>query len=237
MARANKIDIINTIHPTGIGSIMNFSKLVKLNPSIMNRIVLFLLLATTNVLSAQTYDLVIRNGKIVDGTGNSWYYGDVGIWDGKIYKIGNLSKAKAVRELDANGQVVAPGFIDVHAHIEGDELETPTADNFVFDGVTTVVTGNCGGSNVSMSGYFNRLDSVGMSINVASLIGHNSVRRAVMGDAQRDPNTEEQARMEQLVQKASTQNIQQVIFDRNIYRYHGMVKKISNLASQKGLKH
>ncbi|HRW98624.1 MAG TPA: D-aminoacylase [Cyclobacteriaceae bacterium] len=168
----------------------------------MNRLMLLLLLSLPLCSVAQTYDLLIKNGKIIDGTGNSWYYGDIGIWDGKIYAIGDLSNAKGVRTLDAKGQVVAPGFIDVHAHIEGDELDVPTADNFIYDGVTTVVTGNCGGSNVDMKSYFHRLDSIGMSINVASLVGHNSVRRAVMGDAQRDPSADEQKQMEQLVEQA-----------------------------------
>ena len=165
----------------------------------MKKLLTVFILLCGLTLQAQTYDVLIKNGKIVDGTGNSWYYGDVAIWNGKIYAVGKLTQARAVRTLDATGLVVAPGFIDVHAHIEGDELETPTADNFIFDGVTTVVTGNCGGSNVDMKSYFHRLDSIGMSINVASLIGHNSVRRAVMGDAQRDPSAEEQQRMEQLV--------------------------------------
>ena len=78
----------------------------------------FLLSAYT--LQAQTYDILIKNGKIIDGTGNSWYYGDVAIWNGKIYAVGKLTQARAVRTLDATGLVVAPGFIDVHAHIEGD---------------------------------------------------------------------------------------------------------------------
>lgn len=168
----------------------------------MKRITLLLLFVLPATANAQTYDLIIRNGKIIDGSGNSWYYGDVGIWNGKIYAIGKLQDAKAVRTLDAGGLTVAPGFIDVHAHIEGDELEVPTADNFIFDGVTTVVTGNCGGSNVDMKSYFHRLDSIGMSLNVASLIGHNSVRRTVMGDSQRDPSEAEQKQMNQLVEQA-----------------------------------
>ncbi|MEZ4944802.1 MAG: D-aminoacylase [Cyclobacteriaceae bacterium] len=151
---------------------------------------------------AQNFDILIKNGKIVDGAGNSWYYGDVGIWNGKIYAIGQLPNAKAAKVIDAKGLIVAPGFIDVHAHIEGDEWDVPTADNFIHDGVTSVVTGNCGGSNVDMKSYFHRLDSIGMSLNVASLIGHNTVRRAVMGDAQRDPSMTEQKAMEQLVEQA-----------------------------------
>lgn len=156
-------------------------------------------IATAN---AQNFDILIKNGKIIDGTGNSWYYGSIGIWNGQIMAIGQLDGATAIRVMDAKGLIVAPGFIDVHAHIEGDELEVPTADNFIFDGVTSVVTGNCGGSNVDMQDYFHRLDSIGMSINVASLIGHNTVRHTVMGDAQRDPSMEEQTQMEVLVKQA-----------------------------------
>ncbi len=153
-------------------------------------------------LWSQSYDLILKNGKIIDGTGNSWYYGDIGITDGKIVYVGKLENAQAKRTLDATGLIVSPGFIDVHAHIEGGELTTPTADNFIYDGVTSVVTGNCGGSNLNLRDYFNRLDSVKTSINVASLIGHNTVRRAVMGDAQRDPTLDEQIKMETLVEKA-----------------------------------
>jgi N-acyl-D-amino-acid deacylase len=154
------------------------------------------------ISSAQTYDLIIRNGKIVDGTGNSWYYADVGVSEGKIRFIGNLSGSQAARELDASGLIVAPGFIDVHTHIEGNEIRIPTAGNFILDGVTSVVTGNCGSSVVDIASYFRGIDSVKVSLNIATLIGHNSVRRAVMGESQRDPTAEEQQQMEQLVEAA-----------------------------------
>ncbi len=150
----------------------------------------------------QSLDVLIKNGRIIDGTGNSWYYGDVGIKDGKITSIGALAPYPAKRIIDAKGLVVAPGFIDVHAHIEGAEATTPTADNFIYDGVTTVVTGNCGGSNLDIGRYFAQMDSLKTSINIASLIGHNTVRRAVMGEAQRDPTSAELAQMEALVEKA-----------------------------------
>lgn len=151
---------------------------------------------------AQQYDILIKGGKIVDGTGNSWYYGDVGVKDGKILKIGKINPAEAAGVIDAKGLVVAPGFIDVHTHIESNNLIVPTAENFIFDGVTSVVTGNCGSSNTDIARYFFQLDSVKTSINVATLIGHNSVRRAVMGDSQRDPSPEEQIKMELLVEDA-----------------------------------
>jgi len=160
----------------------------------------FLLLPVT--AWAQTFDLVIRNGKIIDGSGNSWYYGDVGITQGKITFMGKREKYEAKRTIDARGLIVAPGFIDVHAHIEGGELSVPTADNFIMDGVTSVVTGNCGGSNLEVNQYFRRVDSVKTSINIATLIGHNTVRRAILGDVNRQPSAEEQSKMELLVEKA-----------------------------------
>ncbi|HEY5825917.1 MAG TPA: D-aminoacylase [Cyclobacteriaceae bacterium] len=154
------------------------------------------------VSQAQHYDVIITNGKIIDGTGNSWFYGDVGIKNGKIVKVGNLKNEQGTRLIDAKGLIVAPGFIDVHTHIEGNDLKVPTAGNFIMDGVTSVVTGNCGGSNVDIAHYFKQLDSVKTSIHVATLIGHNSVRGAVIGQTQRDPTSEEQHQMEELVEKA-----------------------------------
>ncbi|MBU1823315.1 MAG: D-aminoacylase [Bacteroidetes bacterium] len=163
---------------------------------------LLMSLGLVSPLFAQSFDILIKNGKIIDGTGNSWYYGDVGIKEGKIAVIGALPRAQASRVIDAKGLVVAPGFIDVHAHIEGAEIAAPTANNFIYDGVTTVVTGNCGGSNLEIGPYFSRMDSLKTSINIATLIGHNTVRRAVMGEAQRDPTPAELAQMEALVEKA-----------------------------------
>jgi N-acyl-D-amino-acid deacylase len=156
-----------------------------------------------NYLSAQTNaDILIRNGRILDGTGNSWRYGDVAIKDGKILKVGNLINFSAAKTIDAKGMIVCPGFIDVHTHIEGDELKTPTADNFIHDGVTTVVTGNCGSSNTNIKRYLQTIDSIKLSINVASLIGHNDVRKAVMGTANRKATEEEIQEMEAIVDEA-----------------------------------
>jgi N-acyl-D-amino-acid deacylase len=167
----------------------------------MKFLILSLLLITFKI-SAQDFDILIQNGKIVDGSGNSWFYGDVGIKNGKIVQVGKITGKKATRTIDAKGLIVAPGFIDVHTHIEGNDLKVPTAGNFIFDGVTSVVTGNCGGSNVDIARYFMQLDSVKTSINVATLIGHNTVRNAVMGQNQRDPTADEQKRMEELVEKS-----------------------------------
>ena len=163
---------------------------------------LFFLCLTLFSVAQTKADVIIKNGRILDGTGNSWFWGDVAVKDGKIWKIGALSNIQAAKEIDAKGLIVAPGFIDVHTHIEGNEDKTPTADNFVYDGVTTVVTGNCGASNTDIKQYFHKLDSIKLSVNVATLIGHNDVRKAVMGTSNRKPTEEEMQRMESIVEKA-----------------------------------
>ena len=169
----------------------------------MRKSILFLalLFSAANVI-AQDYDVVIRNAKIMDGTGNSWYYGDIGIEAGKIKKIGRLGNVNAGKTYDASGMVVAPGFIDVHTHIEGDETREPEAKAFIYDGVTSVVTGNCGGSRENIGLYLQYVDSLKLAVNTATLVGHNTVRRQVMGTANRAPTAEEQLHMNQLVAKA-----------------------------------
>ena len=148
------------------------------------------------------YDILIRNGKIIDGTGNSWYYADLAIKDGSIVSIQKNITADAAQIIDATGLIVAPGFIDVHAHIETSIFDRPTADNYIYDGVTTVITGNCGGSADNLQNFFYRIDSTGVSVNVASLVGHNTVRRLVMGEDNRLADAAEQQKMEQRVQQA-----------------------------------
>lgn len=161
-----------------------------------------LLLFISTIMHAQEADILIKHGKVLDGSGNSWFYADLAIKDAKIIKIGTLDYWHATKTIDANGLIVCPGFIDVHTHIEGDEKKNPTANNFILDGVTTVVTGNCGLSQTNLGSYFSMLDSLKLSINVASLIGHNDVRKAVMGSARRDPSEAEMQQMEAIVKKA-----------------------------------
>ena len=169
----------------------------------MKFLLLLAALWAANTLSAQpNVDILIKNGRILDGTGNSWRYGDVALKDGKIFKIGNLTNIHALKIIDAQGRIVSPGFIDVHTHIEGDELRTPSADNFVHDGVTTVITGNCGASNTDIKKYLQRIDSAKLSINVATLVGHNDVRKAVMGTVNRKPSEDELNKMESIVEEA-----------------------------------
>src|SRR5258705_6108787 len=127
---------------------------------------------------------------------------DLAIKDGKIIKIGRDVNLSAAKTIDAKGMIVAPGFIDVHTHLEGDETHDPNATNFILDGVTTCVTGNCGSSNIDIGKYLKWIDSLKLSINVATLIGHNDVRKAVMGRANRDATPDEMKRMDDIVGKA-----------------------------------
>ncbi|WP_346316991.1 D-aminoacylase [Chitinophaga sp. YIM B06452] len=174
-------------------------------PAMHKRFTLFpaLLLAAFSVKAQTGADILIKNARIIDGTGNNWYYGEIAVKDGRILQTSRMPlNITAARTIDAGGKVAAPGFIDVHTHIEGDEFKVPTAESFIYDGVTTVITGNCGSSNVDLRKYFYQLDSMKLSINTASLIGHNDVRRAVMGSTDRAPSAAEQQQMEALVEEA-----------------------------------
>lgn len=168
------------------------------------RIPLFMLFVFLTSIAAaqQKADLLLQHGRIIDGTGNPWYYGDVAVSGGRIVAVGNLKDWTATTVLPADGLVIAPGFIDVHTHIEGEEADNPQATNFVRDGVTSVVTGNCGFSKVDIARYFDTIRMLQLSVNVAALIGHNDVREAVMGRANRAPDTAELAQMQRLVEKA-----------------------------------
>jgi N-acyl-D-amino-acid deacylase len=150
---------------------------------------------------AQSYDLIIRNGRVVDGTGNPGYFADVGIKNGRVAHIGKISGA-AKQEIDARTLVVAPGFIDVHTH--ADAVGTrPRAENFLRMGVTTIVVGNCGGSKLDVAEFFKQVEAAGPSVNVATLIGHNTVRGNAMGGSfMRPPTDKELQQMRTLVEQA-----------------------------------
>ena len=168
----------------------------------MKWIFIFLLFSIAAPAQSQDYGILITNGKIIDGTGNNWYYGNIAIKDGKIVKIGRDVNHTAAKTIDAKGLIIAPGFIDVHTHLEGDEAKDPNATSFILDGVTTCITGNCGSSETDIKKYLSWIDSLKLSINVAALIGHNNVRKAVMGRVNRDATADEMKQMETIVDKA-----------------------------------
>jgi N-acyl-D-amino-acid deacylase len=132
-------------------------------------------------------DLVLRNGLIYDGTGRAPFKGDVAIKDGRIIAVGNVAHAGAPgKVIDVNGLAIAPGFIDVHTHAEN-IVYHPKAENFLRMGVTTLVLGNCGSSKLNLGEFYTKLEMNGFSPNIASLIGHGTVRGQVMGGSLRRP--------------------------------------------------
>jgi len=147
------------------------------------------------------YDLIVRHGRLVDGTGNPAFFADIGVTKGRIAAIGRIS-GKAKREVDATGMIVTPGFIDVHTHAD-DIAEMPQAENFARMGVTTIVVGNCGTSAADIGKLFRDIEARKVSVNVASLIGHGEVRAKAMGGSfDRAPTPEELATMKSLVAQA-----------------------------------
>ena len=149
----------------------------------------------------QSFDLIIRNARVVDGTGAAARNADIGVTGGRIAALGTLDDATAKEILDARGQVVSPGFIDVHTHAD-EVAQHPLAEHFVRMGVTTVVAGNCGGSADDIAEALKVIEETGVAINYATLFGHNTVRRAVMGTDRRAPTASELAKMQSLVDKA-----------------------------------
>jgi N-acyl-D-amino-acid deacylase len=159
--------------------------------------------AQGNPSSPAEFDLVILGGRILDGTGNPWFRADVAIAGGKIVEIGEIDPSRGQEKIYAQGLIVAPGFIDVHTHLGGSIERVPDAENLIMMGVTTVVTGNCGSSVLNLADWFETIRKNGIGVNIASLVGHNTVRRAAMGgDFNRTPSTEEMRRMRELVERA-----------------------------------
>ena len=155
-------------------------------------------------LAAQTpapVDLLIINARIVDGTGAPARPGAIAISNGKIVGVGVAPTTPARERLDVQGQVVAPGFIDVHTHAD-DIAQRPDATNFIRMGVTTIVAGNCGSSALEIGAALQAIEDAGPAVNVATLVGHNTVRSAVMGRAQRAPSVDELQKMKALVFRA-----------------------------------
>ncbi|HTL18310.1 MAG TPA: D-aminoacylase [Patescibacteria group bacterium] len=172
-----------------------------------------------------SFDVVITGGHIVDGTGSPWYSGDLGIRDGKIASIGMLAGASAQRTIEANGKIVAPGFIDMLGQSELSILIEPALPSKIFQGITTEITGE-GGSVAPLNDrliaadrdsfehyhvtpdwrtlrqYFARLEKQGLGINLATCVGATQVRRMVLGDDDRQPTPQQLDQMRALVVEA-----------------------------------
>lgn len=190
---------------------------------------LFIGLAGTNFLkgsSNENFDLIIKNGTVIDGIGNKSYRADIGILGEYIKKIGNLQSASSSSVIDAADRIVSPGFIDIHTHTDTEILINPKAESKIRQGVTTELGGNCGSAPFPMKqpisesakrqaerngitvdwtdlkGFHSAVESKGTALNHATLIGQGTVRSFVMGDDQREPTPEELESMKRIVAEA-----------------------------------
>jgi len=179
-------------------------------------IVVVLLLVSPAAFAQEQYDVLIRGGRIVDGSGAPWYYGDVAIRRGRIAKLGHIpADAKAEKTIEAKGLIVAPGFIDMMGQSATPMLRsTDSALNLLAQGVTTINAGE-GSSAAPLAGeeaasqgwstmaeHFQLLDIKGLPVNVVQTVGHTQVRRLVLGDVDRRPSPEELKKMQDLVDEA-----------------------------------
>jgi dihydroorotase/N-acyl-D-amino-acid deacylase len=194
-------------------------------PTTTRILIAFTFLASLAPAQAPTFDLVITHGHIIDGTGSPWYSGDLGIRDGKIAAIGNLSAAPRKRTIDAAGKVVAPGFIDMLGQSELTILVDPRLPSKIYQGITSEITGE-GNSIAPLNDailqsdhagyehykitpdwrtfrqYFARLEKQGMGINLASYVGATQVRRMVLGEDDVQPTPAQLDEMKTLVRDA-----------------------------------
>ncbi len=177
-------------------------------------IVIILLSSTAFFSCGKTYDYVIQNGSIYDGTGNPSITADIAVKDGKIIMIGEV-EPDAERIIDATGLYISPGFIDIHNHafFSEDELYDPgdididwdevkAVKNYLTQGVTTVVSGNCGAGSYEIRDMLRHMEKIGIGVNVIELVGHGTVRNKVMKMEDRDPDEDELEEMKELVEKA-----------------------------------
>lgn len=205
-------------------------------------------------------DLVFKNARVFDGTGSPWFRADVGIKDGYIVRVGNVTEgAKTV--VDAAEKCLSPGFIDAHSHSDYILLTNPTADSKIMQGVTLEVIGQCGSSAAprglgfrpdedtssegienptwtDMASYINLLEEQGISINVAPLVGHGTIRKQVMGSDRRAPTSEELSLMKKLVADAMEQGAVGIstglIYVPGVYSNTDEVVELATVAARHG---
>jgi len=182
-------------HPlfTPLAGILGFSALILgfafLRPSLSGQ-------------TRQQFDLLISGGKIIDGTGGSWYFGDVGIRGDTIAAIGKLDGATATTRVDAKGLVVSPGFIDVHTHARRGILDDPFAKNYIWQGVTTVMEGPDGSSPIPIKPALDQIAALHTAPNYGTLAGQGSIRQQVLGLVNRDATPAEIEKMRQITRQA-----------------------------------
>ena len=156
-------------------------------------------------LAQERFDVIIRNGRVIDGAGNPWYRADIGIQGDRILSIGDLADATAADEIDASGLTVTPGFIDPHTHAIRGIFDVPTADSALLQGVTTLTEGNDGSSPYPIDDHYQRIAETRISPNWAVFVGQGTIRNRVIGPDNREATPAELQRMKTMVTEAMEQ--------------------------------
>jgi dihydroorotase/N-acyl-D-amino-acid deacylase len=162
---------------------------------------LLALLFTASTIYAADFDVVVRNARIVDGTGAAWFRGDIAIKGDTIAAMGHNIPGTATKTIDAGDRVIAPGFIDLHTHARRGILEVPTADNYIRQGVTTLFEGPDGGSPIPIRDWFAKLEQTKTAPNMAAFVGQGSVRDKVIGNVDRKATPDELEKMKAIVRQ------------------------------------
>jgi dihydroorotase/N-acyl-D-amino-acid deacylase len=166
------------------------------------RALLALLAAPVLFAQIPRFDVLIVGAKIVDGSGSPWFFGDIGIKGDTITAVGRLADATATTRVDARGLVVAPGFIDIHSHGRRGVFNVPTAENYLREGVTTMIEGPDGASPLPLAPFFDSFSKTPVSINVAAFVGQGTIRSSVMGLVNRPATPEELGKMKAIAEQA-----------------------------------
>lgn len=161
-----------------------------------------LALASLSPLLAQQFDLIVTGARVVDGSGDPWFYSDLGVKGDTIAALGNLSSAPASRRIDAKGLVVAPGFIDIHTHSRRGIFQNPAAENYIRQGVTTLMEGPDGSSPLPVAPFLAKVAAAHPAPNFGTFAGQGSIREAVMGLVNRPATPEEIEKMRQITRQA-----------------------------------
>jgi dihydroorotase/N-acyl-D-amino-acid deacylase len=161
-------------------------------------------LAVCAVLSAQgqRFDILVTGAKIVDGSGAPWFYGDIGIRGDSIAAVGHIAGGDAAVKIDGRGMMVAPGFIDIHSHGRRGINSVPTAENYLREGVTTIIEGPDGSSPLPIAPFLDGIRKLGVSINFGTCVGQGSIRSQVMGLVNRKATPEEIGKMKEIAAQA-----------------------------------
>ncbi len=179
---------------------------IKISSPVVSALLMYILILTAACGQSprpdRIADLLITGARIIDGSGNPWYIGDVIVADGRILDVATQLAIPAADTIKADGLALSPGFIDIHNHCDNGIIHNPDATNFVRQGVTTLVGGPDGGSALDMGEYLARLDTLPLGLNLCFTVGHGTIRRKVLGMKTREPTAEELAQMKEFVHRA-----------------------------------